>query len=202
MIGIEKDILLLISRVRCITETQVGKVFGTRRRYTVKPFKKTLRKMCNDYTLKKYPCNINYCGYRDNSYVYYLNGGKTYKGKDLEKVIIGSELVIKINLAGGEVKRFYRNVKVDKTNYDIFIEYIDPCNVMKQILVDIDLDNSFNIAKYRDLDIKIKNSTIPFVKVPKVLIITSSCIKQERISNIDCDISFIDTSLNKLFKNI
>ena len=63
MIGIEKDILILVSKIRCITETQVGKFFGTKKRYSRKPFKKTLRKMCNEYTLRKYPCNINYSGF-------------------------------------------------------------------------------------------------------------------------------------------
>ena len=60
MIGSEKEILMLVSKIRCFTETQVGKFFGIKKRYSKKPFKKTLRKMCNEYTLRKYPFNINY----------------------------------------------------------------------------------------------------------------------------------------------
>ena len=33
MVGLEKDILYLVSRVRCVTEIQVGKVFNTKKRY-------------------------------------------------------------------------------------------------------------------------------------------------------------------------
>ena len=51
MVGVEKEILILVSKIRCITESQVGKFFGTRKRYARKPFKKTLRKMCNEYIL-------------------------------------------------------------------------------------------------------------------------------------------------------
>ena len=162
MIGIEKEILLLISRVRCMTETQVGKVFSPKKRYGRKPFKKTLRKMCNEYTLRKYPSNINYSGYRDNSYVYYLNGSKQYKGKDLVKIIIGSELAIRINMGGYEVKRFYRNAKVGKETFDIFIEYIDRYNELHQLLVDIDIDGNIERSRYVNLEYKINDSTIPF----------------------------------------
>ena len=66
MVGVEKEILILVSKIRCITESQVGKFFGTRKRYTRKPLaKRHLRKMCNEYTLRKYPCNLNYSGYRE-----------------------------------------------------------------------------------------------------------------------------------------
>ena len=34
MVGVEKEILILVSKIRCITESQVGKFFGTRKRYT------------------------------------------------------------------------------------------------------------------------------------------------------------------------
>ncbi|MGL5316559.1 MAG: hypothetical protein ACRC92_25100, partial [Peptostreptococcaceae bacterium] len=173
MMGIEKDILMLLSRVRCMTENQVGKVFNGKRKYGRRPFKKTLRKMCNEYTLRKYPCNINYSGYKDNSYVYYLNGSKMYKGKDLVKVVIGSDLAIKIELGGYKVRRFYRNVKVDNATYDLFIEYTDNYDDVKQILVDINVEDDFNVAKYENMEYKMKKSTIPFFEVPKVLIITS-----------------------------
>ena len=74
MVGLEKEILYLVSRVRYVTETQVGKVFSNKKRSGKKSLKRTLRKMCNDYTLRKIPCNINYTNFKDNSYVYYLNG--------------------------------------------------------------------------------------------------------------------------------
>ena len=202
MIGIEKEILLLISRVRCMTETQVGKVFSPKKRYGRKPFKRTLRKMCNEYTLRKYPCNINYSGYRDNSYVYYLNGSKQYKGKDLVKIIIGSELAIRINMGGYEVKRFYRNAKVGKETFDIFIEYIDRYNELHQLLVDIDIDGNIERSKYVNLEYKINDSTIPFFELPKVLIITSKDTRDLGINNLNDNVSYIDPTLNKLFRYI
>ncbi|SCI11315.1 MULTISPECIES: hypothetical protein [unclassified Romboutsia] len=201
MMGLEKDILLLISRVRCMTETQVGKVFSSKKRRGRKPFKKTLRKMCNEYTLKKYPCNINYSGYRDNSYVYYLNGSKQYKGKELAKTVIGSELAIRFNLGGYEVKRFYRNVRIDNKKFDIFIEYTDHYNELNQLLVDIDLDQKIDKSKYYNLENKIKNSTIPFFEVPRVLIITSE-MRNLGDFDFDSDVCVVDLSLNKLFKYI
>ncbi len=145
MIGLEKDILILIARVRCMTETQVGKFLGTKKAYIRRPFKKTLKKMCNEYTLRKYPCNINYPGYKDNTYVYYLNGSPIYKGKDLTKVVVGSELAIKLENNGYKIRRLYRNPKVDGSNFDLFIEYTDRYNDVKQILVDIDLERGFKI---------------------------------------------------------
>ena len=200
MIGVEKEILILVSKIRCITE--VGRFFGTRKRFTRKPFKKTLRKMCNEYTLRKYPCNINYSGYRDNSYIYYLNGSKMYKGKELVKVVIGSELAVKLESGGYKVRRFYRNVKVDNSTYDLYIEYVDNYNDIKQILVDINLGENFNIFKYANIEEKIEKSTIPFFEVPKILVITKNN-KDISISNkLDIDIDFVDTSLSKLFKII
>lgn len=202
MIGVEKEILILVSKIRCITESQVGRFFGTRKRFTRKPFKKTLRKMCNEYTLRKYPCNINYSGYRDNSYIYYLNGSKMYKGKELVKVVIGSELAVKLESGGYKVRRFYRNVKVDNSIYDLYIEYVDNYNDIKQMLVDINLGENFNIFKYANIEEKIEKSTIPFFEVPKILVITKNN-KDISISNkLDIDIDFVDTSLSKLFKII
>ena len=200
MIGIEKDILILVSKIRCITETQVGKFFGTRKRYSRKPFKKTLRKMCNEYTLRKYPCNINYSGFRDNTYVYYLNGSQMYKGKELLKVVLGSELAIKLETGGYKIRRFYRNIKVDKSRYDLFIEYLDNYNEVKQILVDINIDEDFNIFKYDKIEEKIEKSTIPFFEVPKILIITKNNRDIAIPDKLDLDIDFIDINLSKLFK--
>lgn len=202
MVGVEKEILMLVSKIRCITESQVGKFFGTRRRYTRKPFKKTLRKMCNEYTLRKYPCNLNYSGYRDNTYIYYLNGSKMYKGKELVKVVIGSELAIKLETGGYKVRRFYRNVKVDKSTYDLFIEYVDNYNDIKQILVDINIDEDFNIFKYDRIEEKIEKSTIPFFEVPKILVITKNNQDITVPDKLDLDIDFVDINLSKLFKVI
>ena len=202
MIGIEKDILILVSKIRCITETQVGKFFGTRKRYSRKTFKKTLRKMCNEYTLRKYPCNINYSGFRDNTYVYYLNGSQMYKGKELLKVVLGSELAIKLETGGYKIRRFYRNIKVDKSRYDLFIEYLDNYNEVKQILVDINIDEDFNIFKYDKIEEKIEKSTIPFFEVPKILIITKNNRDIAIPDKLDLDIDFVDINLSKLFKVI
>ena len=202
MVGVEKEILILVSKIRCITESQVGKFFGTRRRYTRKPFKKTLRKMCNEYTLRKYPCNLNYSGYRDNTYIYYLNGSKMYKGKELLKVVLGSELAIKLETGGYKVRRFYRNVKVDNSTYDLFVEYVDNYNDIKQILVDINLDENFNIFKYDKIEEKIEKSTIPFFEVPKILVVTKNNKDIKVPDKLDLDIDFVDINLSKLFKVI
>ena len=202
MVGVEKEILILVSKIRCITESQVGKFFGTRKRYARKPFKKTLRKMCNEYTLRKYPCNLNYSGYRENTYIYYLNGSKMYKGKELLKVVIGSELAIKLETGGYKVRRFYRNVKVDNSTYDLFVEYVDNYNDIKQILVDINLDENFNIFKYDKIEEKIEKSTIPFFEVPKILVITKNNKDIKVPDKLDLDIDFVDINLSKLFKVI
>ena len=202
MVGVEKEILILFSKIRCITESQVGKFFGTRKRYTRKPFKKTLRKMCNEYTLRKYPCNLNYSGYRENTYIYYLNGSKMYKGKELLKVVLGSELAIKLETGGYKVRRFYRNVKVDNSTYDLFVEYVDNYNDIKQILVDINLDENFNIFKYDKIEEKIEKSTIPFFEVPKILVVTKNNKDIKVPDKLDLDIDFVDINLSKLFKVI
>ncbi|MCA9749749.1 MAG: hypothetical protein KC414_11645 [Romboutsia sp.] len=202
MVGVEKEILILVSKIRCITESQVGKFFGTRKRYTRKPFKKTLRKMCNEYTLRKYPCNLNYSGYRENTYIYYLNGSKMYKGKELLKVVLGSELAIKLETGGYKVRRFYRNVKVDNLTYDLFVEYVDNYNDIKQILVDINLDENFNIFKYDKIEEKKKKSTIPFFEVPKILVVTKNNKDIKVPNKLDLDIDFVDINLSKLFKVI
>ena len=202
MVGVEKEILILVSKIRCITESQVGKFFGTRKRYTRKPFKKTLRQMCNEYTLRKYPCNLNYSGYRENTYIYYLNGSKMYKGKELLKVVLGSELAIKLETGGYKVRRFYRNVKVDNLTYDLFVEYVDNYNDIKQILVDINLDENFNIFKYDKIEEKIEKSTIPFFEVPKILVVTKNNKDIKVPDKLDLDIDFVDINLSKLFKVI
>ena len=202
MVGVEKEILILVSKIRCITESQVGKFFGTRKRYTRKPFKKTLRKMCNEYTLRKYPCNLNYSGYRENTYIYYLNGSKMYKGKELLKVVLGSELAIKLETGGYKVRRFYRNVKVDNLTYDLFVEYVDNYNDIKQILVDINLDENLNIFKYDKIEEKIEKSTIPFFEVPKILVVTKNNKDIKVPDKLDLDIDFVDINLSKLFKVI
>lgn len=202
MVGVEKEILILVSKIRCITESQVGKFFGTRKRYARKPFKKTLRKMCNEYTLRKYPCNLNYSGYRENTYIYYLNGSKIYKGKELLKVVLGSELAIKLETGGYKVRRFYRNVKVDNLTYDLFVEYVDNYNDIKQILVDINLDENFNIFKYDKIEEKIEKSTIPFFEVPKILVVTKNNKDIKVPDKLDLDIDFVDINLSKLFKVI
>ena len=125
-----------------------------------------------------------------------------YKGKDLFKAVIGSELAVKIELGGYKIKRFYRNAKVDNLNYDLFIEYIDSYNDIKQILVDISTDENFNVYKYENMEEKITKSTIPFFEVPKVLIITSDGKENVLSKRLDLDISFVDYNLTKLFRYI
>ena len=162
MVGVEKEILILVSKIRCITESQVGKFFGTRKRYTRKPF-------------------------------------KMYKGKELLKVVLGSELAIKLETGGYKVRRFYRNVKVDNLTYDLFVEYVDNYNDIKQILVDINLDENFNIFKYDKIEEKIEKSTIPFFEVPKILVVTKNNKDIKVPDKLDLDIDFVDINLSKLF---
>ena len=125
-----------------------------------------------------------------------------YKGKDLFKAVIGSELAVKIELGGYKIKRFYRNAKVDNLNYDLFIEYTDSYNDIKQILVDISTDENFNVYKYENMEEKITKSTIPFFEVHKVLIITSDGKENVLSKRLDLDISFVDYNLTKLFRYI
>ena len=200
MTEIERDILILISRIRCITETQFGKIFGTRKRYGRKLFKKTLRKMCNEYILKKYPCDINYSRFKENSYVYYLNGSQEYQDKELAKAIIESEIAIKIDLLGYKLNRFYRNIKIDNNKYDLFIEYTNQYDESIQMIVDIYLDDEIDISKYKDIKYKFEKSTIPFYKEPKILIVSLSNIEKLFTEEIDSNIKFTDLKLNNLFK--
>lgn len=197
MVGLEKEILYLVSRVRYVTEVQVGKAFNSKKRRGRRPLKKTLRKMCNDYTLRKVPCNINYSNFKDNTYVYYLNGSTVMKGKNLTKMLIGSEITIRMNTAGYETVRFYRNARVGDKVYDIFLEYINPNGTRQQALVDIELENKVKSMKYLELKDDINNSTIPFFMVPKVIVISSKELKNTKNYCNDC-VYYIDTTLNKL----
>ena len=198
MVGLEKDILYLVSRVRCITENQVEKVFGNKKRSNKKPLKRTLRKMCSDYTLRKFPCNIVYTNFKDNSYVYYLNGSDIAKEGNLTKVLLGSEIAIRLRNSGYDIVRFYRNAKIGGKKYDIFIEYIDPNKIRKQVLVEIYGDEKIRFSKYNTICEDIENSTIPFFMVPNVIIISSKYQKNNQYMNLE-KIYVIDASLNKLF---
>ena len=198
MVGLEKDILYLVSRVRCVTENQVGKVFNSKKRNNKKSLKRTLRKMCNDYTLRKFPCNINYTNIKDNSNVYYLNGSNITKGKELSKMLHGSEIAIRLNNAGYETVRFYRNARVGDQTYDIFIEYINICGQRRQVLIDIELDEKNKTSKYSNIANDIENSTIPFFMVPNIIVVYSKDQKHNECY-INQNIYFVDISLNKLF---
>ncbi|MGL5754725.1 MAG: hypothetical protein ACRCYC_05315 [Paraclostridium sp.] len=201
MLGMEKEILVLMSQVRCATEQQFNKFFSKKRKIVKSPYKKTLRKMCREFTLKKYPCNIAYGEYKDSSGIYYLNGGKIYKGKELLKVIIGSEIALKMESSGYEIKRFYRNITIDKDKYDIYIEYINKDKELKQKLIDIKLSDILKSSKYKNLPYKVVNSTIPFFEIPGVLIITQEkSINEEKLRSIGKNISVVDMSLDNLTK--
>jgi hypothetical protein len=201
MVGMEREILVLMSQVRCATEQQFNKFFSKKRKVIKSPHKKTLRKMCREFTLKKYPCNV-VCGeYKDSSGIYYLNGGKTYKGKELLKVILGSEIVLKMESSGYEIKRFYRNITIDKDKYDIYIEYIDKDNKLKQKLIDIKLAEVFKMSKYKNLPNKVLNSTIPFYELPEVLIVVQDKnFDENRLMSINKNIKIVDMKLETLIK--
>jgi hypothetical protein len=203
MLGMEKEILVLMSQVRCATEQQFNKFFSRKRKIVKSPYKKTLRKMCREFTLRKYPCNIAYGEYRDSSGIYYLNGGKVYKGKELLKVIIGSEIALKMESSGYEIKRFYRNITIDKDKYDIYIEYLDKDKKLKQKLVDIKLSDIFKSTKYKNLPYKVVNSTIPFFEIPEVLIITQDkLIDEQRLRSINQNVKIVNINLDNLINNL
>ena len=106
---LEKEILFMVSRLRCLTESQFNKIYNYKRESKRKTLRKTLRRMCNDYILVKFPCNINYRGYKENSYLYYINGScEYYEGDDLIKTLIGSDVAVRLKLANFEMVRFYR----------------------------------------------------------------------------------------------
>ena len=198
MVGLEKDILYLVSRVRCVTENQVGKVFSNKKRSNKKSLKRTLRKRCNDYTLRKFPCNITYTNFRDNSYVYYLNGSNVVREENLTKMLLGSEIAIRLRNSGYEIVRFYRKAKVGNKNYDIFIEYINPNRIRKQVLIEIYDDEKIKLSKYNNIYEDIENSTIPFFMIPNIIIISSKEQKYNKSNEYE-NIYFLDSSLNKLF---
>lgn len=193
---LEKDILILLSKVRYITETQIMNFFGLKKGYLKRNFKKTLRKMCGDSILKKCLVNINYGGYKDNSYVYYLDGSKFFEGEELLKIILGTEIFIKMTQNGYKIKRFFRNVKLDEEKFDVYIEYIDKTYDTSQIIFEIETSSKLNIFKYENLSEKIQKSTIPFIREPKLLIVSSF---RNKILNKN-KLKYIDFSLNDLSK--
>ena len=201
MIGVEKEILVLMSQVRCATEQQFNKFFSKKKRVVRSPYKKTLRRMCKEYTLRKYPCNIAYGEFKDTSGIYYLNGGKVYRGRELLKVVIGSEIALKMESAGYEIRRLYRNITIDKDKFDIYIEYVDKNNNLRQKLIDIHLSDYYKLNKYNNMDKKVINATIPFFEVPTVLVITQGkAIDESKIRSMNLDVAIVDTNLKNLIK--
>lgn len=201
MIGVEKEILVLMSQVRCATEQQFSKFFSKRKRVVRSPYKKTLRRMCKEFTLKKYPCNIAYGEFKDSSGIYYLNGGSIYKGKELLKVVLGSEIALRMEYSGYEIKRLYRDITIDKDKFDIYIEYLDKNNNLRQKLIDINLGDYYKLSKYNNMDKKVINATIPFFEVPTVLVVTQGQpIDISRIESMNLDVAIIDTNLKNLIK--
>ncbi len=201
MIGVEKEILVLMSQVRCATEQQFNKFFSKKKRVVRSPYKKTLRRMCKEYTLRKYPCNIAYGEFKDTSGIYYLNGGKVYRGRELLKVVIGSEIALKMESAGYEIKRLYRNVTIDKDKFDIYIEYVDKNNNLRQKLIDIHLSDCYKLSKYNNMAKKVMNATIPFFEVPTVLVITQGkAIDESKVRSMNLDVVIVDTNLKNLIK--
>lgn len=208
MTKMEKDVLFFISRVRCATDEQIRKVYNSRRNYTRKGFNKTLRRMCNEYTLKKFKCHISGSTFED-TYVYYLNGSNIFLGDELYKSLLGTEMTIKLRSAGYQINRFYRNTKIGDKNYDIYMLYTDRNGDLKQVLCDIYIDEEdfedIDFFKYRNINNSIEKSTIPFFEVPKILIFSSNklCKLSEKYFSRDfLNIEFIDLNFNKLFKYI
>lgn len=200
MTALEKEILFIISRFRCLTENQLNKLFNFKRESKKKTLKRTLRRMCNDYILIKFPININYRGFKDYSYIYYINGSEFYKDDELIKALISSEIAIKLKIAKFDVIRFYKNISIGDTKY-VYIEYINPySNQRKQVLFDIVLKNKIDFSKYKSLNLDIKNSTIPFFMRPNLIVITK--LSDNLIQNIlsESNIYLVDISLNSIFR--
>lgn len=199
---LEKEILFIISRLRCLTETQFNKLFNYKRDSKKKTLKRTLRRMCNDYILVKFPCNINYRGYKENSYLYYINGASEfYKGDDLIKALISSDIAVKLNLANFDIVRFYRNINIGDNNYSLYIEYIDSNCQRKQVLFDIQLGNNIYLSKYYTLKSDMKNTTIPFFMVPNIIVVTNSLNEDDYLYTQNTEnIFLIDMSLHSMFK--
>lgn len=198
---LEKDILFMISRLRCLTESQFNKLYNYKRESKRKNLKKTLRRMCNDYILVKFPCNINYRGYKENSYLYYINGSCEYfEGEDLIKTLIGSDIAIRFKLANFEIVRFYRNIKIGENTYDLYIEYIDSFFRRKQVLFDIKLENKIDFLKYETLRFDIEKTTIPFFMTPNIIVITNKSNGNTNLEYKPKNVFFTDISLYSLFK--
>nr|WP_320925256.1 hypothetical protein [Intestinibacter sp.] len=199
---LEKEILFIISRLRCLTETQFNKLFNYKRDSKKKTLKRTLRRMCNDYILVKFPCNINYRGYKENSYLYYINGASEfYKGEDLIKALISSDIAVKLNLANFDIVRFYRNINIGDNNYSLYIEYIDNNCQRKQVLFDIQLGNNVDLSKYYTFKSDMKNTTIPFFMVPNIIVVTNSLNEDDYLCTQNQEnIFLIDMSLHSMFR--
>ena len=199
---LEKEILFIISRLRCLTESQFNKLFNYKRDSKKKTLKRTLKRMCNDYILVKFPCSINYRGYRDNSYLYYINGSSEfYEGEDLVKALIISDIAVKLNLANFDIVRFYRNINIGEHNYSLYIEYIDNNYRRKQVLFDVQLKNKIDFSKYETLQFDINTSTIPFFMVPNIIVVTDNLNQFDYLSAYNTkNIFLIDISLQYLFK--
>lgn len=198
---LEKEILFMISRLRCLTESQFNKLYNYKRESKKKTLKKTLRRMCNDYILVKFPCNINYRGYKENSYLYYINGScEYYEGEDLIKVLIGSDIAIRLKLANFEIVRFYRDINIGEHNYDLYIEYIDNFFRRKQVLFDIKLKDKIDFYKYENLRLDIQNTTIPFFMIPNVIIVTNNFNSYKSLEYKTKNVFLSDISLYSLFK--
>ena len=198
---LEKEILFIISRLRCLTENQFNKLYNYKRDSKKKTLRKTLRRMCNDYILVKFPCNINYRGYRENSYLYYINGScEYYEGEDLVKTLIGSDIAVKLKLAKFEIVRFYRNINIGEHNYHLYIEYIDTFYRRKQVLFDIPLNDKIDFSKYSSLKFDLSKTTIPFFMVPNIIVVTNNADEYNFLEDKPKNVFFIDIALHSLFK--
>lgn len=200
MTALEKEILFIISRLRCLTEVQLNKLFNFKRETKKKTLKRTLRRMCSDCILVKFPVNINYKGFRDNSYVYYINGSEFYRGEELVRALISSEVAVKLKMARFEIVRFYKNINIGNKRYT-YIEYINPySNKRAQTLFDVQLKEAPNLLDYEDIKKDIKNSSIPFFMIPNVIVITK--LNENPLQNIlsEKNISIVDISLASIFR--
>ncbi|MDR0879159.1 MAG: hypothetical protein LBN09_00470 [Clostridioides sp.] len=208
MTKLEKDILFFISRVRCITETQVRKLYNSKKIYNRKAVKKALKRMVNEFTLLKIKSDLEFPMFKGEN-IYFLNGASIYKEEELFKALVGTELLVRLSISGSELMRFYRNVKFADKNYDIYVLYRNRCGDLKQLLCDVYDENAevsdVDYMKYRGIEEQIKNATIPFFEVPEILVVSSGkvCNSSEKLfDRKSSKVHFIEFGLNKLFSLI
>jgi hypothetical protein len=168
--------------------------------------------MVNDYILGKFKTSFDVSLFK-NEYVYYLNGSEILEGDELYKTLIGSEISIRLKIAGCSTKRYFRDVRLGDTTYDIYVLYTNLDGELTQILCDVaQIDESvenIDFNKYKNLSTEIKKTTIPFFQIPKILLVSSNktnlklkeLLNEEKVLSRELsNVYYVDYKLNGLSK--